>query len=319
MRIGIFAEYNRNYTGGRWHIWSLAKTLSLMGHEIFYITKHAPLYYNNDDNIYIIREYNGRTLDYVVGTPIHACKSALSYSRRNKSCKLITLIFETPNFLLTCKHSHVRALATKHDWSGMLKSIRSSNKLLVNTFTTGKYALKWAGVNKDLYRFLPLLNREACKKAGKVGELNQIVAITRNAAHKHFDHIKRCLKGIKNPPKINHLNGSPSITDVDKFKMIKRSMFLPFPSEFEGLGIPPAEALLCTKPVIAYELPTLREVYGNHLDFVPLLNFNEFKKKFDFMLKNVKYRKKRGDKGRKFINKMFVLKNGVKILEEVFE
>jgi glycosyltransferase involved in cell wall biosynthesis len=43
-----------------------------------------------------------------------------------------------------------------------------------------------------------------------------------------------------------------------------------FPSYFEGYGYPPVEALYCGTPCVAYALPVLKEVCGEHLTLVPI-------------------------------------------------
>jgi glycosyltransferase involved in cell wall biosynthesis len=42
-----------------------------------------------------------------------------------------------------------------------------------------------------------------------------------------------------------------------------------FPSRYEGFGLPPLQALACGTPVVASDLPALREVLGDEADLVP--------------------------------------------------
>lgn len=52
-------------------------------------------------------------------------------------------------------------------------------------------------------------------------------------------------------------------TDTVLFRLLKQSKVFVFPSLFEGWGISVAEALSCGLPVVAYDIPALREVFGN--------------------------------------------------------
>jgi hypothetical protein len=55
-----------------------------------------------------------------------------------------------------------------------------------------------------------------------------------------------------------------NISDDEKFRIIRESDILLFPTEFEGFGIPPAEALYVGTAAFVYDIPVLREVYGEY-------------------------------------------------------
>ena len=55
------------------------------------------------------------------------------------------------------------------------------------------------------------------------------------------------------------------ITDREKFMEIKQARLMLFPSLFEGFGLPPLESLYCNTPCVAFDLPVLREVFGENL------------------------------------------------------
>jgi len=59
----------------------------------------------------------------------------------------------------------------------------------------------------------------------------------------------------------------PNCPDKKKFEELKRSKLLIMPSRFEGFGIPPAEALACGTPTVAYPLPTFTGEYGDCIDY----------------------------------------------------
>jgi glycosyltransferase involved in cell wall biosynthesis len=51
-------------------------------------------------------------------------------------------------------------------------------------------------------------------------------------------------------------------SDRELYELLKLSRVFIFPSLFEGWGIAVAEALACGLPVVAYDIPALREVFG---------------------------------------------------------
>jgi glycosyltransferase involved in cell wall biosynthesis len=50
--------------------------------------------------------------------------------------------------------------------------------------------------------------------------------------------------------------------DADLYGLLKSSRLFVFPSLFEGWGMAVAEALACGLPVVAYDIPALREIFG---------------------------------------------------------
>ncbi len=53
------------------------------------------------------------------------------------------------------------------------------------------------------------------------------------------------------------------VTDAELRALFDQATALVFPSLFEGFGLPPLEAMACGCPVIASDIPTLREVCGD--------------------------------------------------------
>ncbi len=54
-----------------------------------------------------------------------------------------------------------------------------------------------------------------------------------------------------------------SCTDMNLFALMKASKVFLFPSRFEGWGLAVGEALACGLPVVCYDVPALREIFGN--------------------------------------------------------
>ena len=78
------------------------------------------------------------------------------------------------------------------------------------------------------------------------------------------------------------------ISDEEKFREIKRSCLVLFPSYFEGYGYPPIEALFCNVPCVAFDLPVVRETCGDHIYYVPVGDWGAFREKIAYVLANDK-------------------------------
>lgn len=61
-----------------------------------------------------------------------------------------------------------------------------------------------------------------------------------------------------------------SIDTPDLREMVHNATALVFPSSYEGFGLPPLEALATGVPVIAADIPPVREVCGNHAAYFKL-------------------------------------------------
>jgi glycosyltransferase involved in cell wall biosynthesis len=59
------------------------------------------------------------------------------------------------------------------------------------------------------------------------------------------------------------------VSDDDLAAIYTGAHALTFPSDDEGFGLPPVEALACGTPVAACDVPALREVLGDRATFVP--------------------------------------------------
>jgi glycosyltransferase involved in cell wall biosynthesis len=61
-----------------------------------------------------------------------------------------------------------------------------------------------------------------------------------------------------------------AVTDEELAAIYTGAHALVFPSDDEGFGLPPIEALACGTPVAACDVPALREVLGERATFVPV-------------------------------------------------
>jgi glycosyltransferase involved in cell wall biosynthesis len=86
-------------------------------------------------------------------------------------------------------------------------------------------------------------------------------------------------------PQLAELNLSGYVTlagivsEEEKFRLFKASRAFLMPSRQESWGIVIAEALVCDVPVVAYDLPAYRPIFGGLVDYVPCFDFEIFKQK----------------------------------------
>ena len=60
------------------------------------------------------------------------------------------------------------------------------------------------------------------------------------------------------------------VSDDDLAAILSGARALVFPSDDEGYGLPPVEALACGTPVVCTDIPVLREVLGDRAFYAPL-------------------------------------------------
>lgn len=78
------------------------------------------------------------------------------------------------------------------------------------------------------------------------------------------------------------------LSDEQKFREIKRSRLVLFPSFFEGFGYPPIEAQYCNVPCVSFDLPVVRETSRDGVYYVPIGDWNAFQKMIGQVLRENK-------------------------------
>ena len=76
------------------------------------------------------------------------------------------------------------------------------------------------------------------------------------------------------------------VDGIEKFSLLKASRLFLLPSHYEGCAIVGAEAMACGLPVVAYDIPMLREVYPRGLVIVPPWDVELFSEQVIHLLDN---------------------------------
>jgi len=89
----------------------------------------------------------------------------------------------------------------------------------------------------------------------------------------------------------------------EKFLLLKSSSIFLCPSYYESFAIVVAEAMACGLPVVAYDLPIYKDIYGENILKVPLGNLDQFADTIISFLNNDKLRITFGLDGQKFVQR----------------
>jgi glycosyltransferase involved in cell wall biosynthesis len=98
---------------------------------------------------------------------------------------------------------------------------------------------------------------------GDPNEIYKLNRVIRNLKSKvHSDNISIDYKGL--------------LSDVEKFNYLGNSKILILPSLEEGYSFAIHEALCFNKQVVAWDLPSLKEIYSSEVNFVSRFKYSEF-------------------------------------------
>ena len=214
---------------------------------------------------------------------------------RNTSDKIFLLNFETPNWF----NSTSPKKKDKKLWVGWDYISKRCDVIL----SISKESQKWAkeyfyDLNSNLeykYFYTNINSYIADLAPSYVSKKNTIICISRFDPHKGLDGLTELINenlsgcdliivlgsGSLSEEILNQFKKKSryfnvriiikqSISEIEKFRLIKKSSVMIFPSFFEGFGMPPLEALYCNVPVVAFELPVLKEYAKENINFVKI-------------------------------------------------
>jgi glycosyltransferase involved in cell wall biosynthesis len=75
-----------------------------------------------------------------------------------------------------------------------------------------------------------------------------------------------------------HVHFSGFVAEEEKFRLFKSSRVFLMPSHYESWGLVIGEALVCGIPVVAYDLPAYRPVFGDFLRYVPCFDLSAYQR-----------------------------------------
>lgn len=243
MRIAICASMPlKGYSGGRTHALNLAECLSYAGNEVFFISRHLPMFVDemkgqrghedikfikNADLSYektYLKNIGGNYLDYLVIVP-HRDKNEGYYIwarnlAKRMNAKLVLLNYETPNWM----NMYLKEKQNEKYWKPWREVCEDGCLVLCSDKESVKYAKQYYVDHPQYTKFdywYPTINSMAAEKI-KVEKENNIIAFVRpGAANKGTDDIFQILDGTLKQYKIVLICGS-SVKDGAYAAFVKR-------------------------------------------------------------------------------------------------
>lgn len=257
---------------------------------------------------FVLKQSLGNNFDFVIVVPTLApdkifCNNCENILKKLNG-KLVILNFETPNWF----NEYYPNGRKQESLDGIKELLHSCGGIVLSsTEISKKYAQAYYGTDSSKNIFYevwnPAINSIAAEQSGEVKKEKRIVAMVRlKDRHKGGDDILKILSQplrgytvvlIIGKGKINReyrkelkklcfqydftLEIKSKLSDMEKFREIKRAEILLFPTRFEGYGYPPIEAQYCNTLCITYDLPVLREISGDNVLFCEYGNVGHMK------------------------------------------
>ena len=311
FRVGAFIHTSTFYSGGRIHLYQVCLTLAKMGAEVYLITDNNPKWlkdYPSEKNLTIVNSKDSQCF----GAPQDldllftdgkgwAAQHVMRWKRENPFVPVVCLNFETPNWVA----KYAPECAPK--MPEMSACYDMADCMLCNSGES----LKWLGEFMDLPELTgvlpPAVNTHALDQNVSLPDhvdmtRDYVVWSARGSAYKGAQVIVEAvfrmdrqmdLIMIGKPsaiPKSSDLHRfvkfSQPINDAQKMKLIAGAKAVAAPSRFEGYGMVPAEALSNGVPVVVYDLPVLRQNYGDRLVYAKWNNPTDFAEKLTETIEN---------------------------------
>jgi len=300
--IVIFMDMLHHYTGGRYSIFQQAVLLG----EHFGVTlvtdKKPPFVndfksYSGFGNVKIVvdpnwlQSYNKNPFDLVIGIPNVSAQYAHEYAKKFR-LPFYCYMFESPNYVSEFRDG---VDATEEFWANFKRTIVHADMRITPSKTSMEYLKKWLGSDDGKYGYVyPCFNKNVADRfldtpeSRKATKIYDLVMLSRIAEFKNpapiFKLLNKMLKSKirvaivgRNLTNFDFVNTfdkieidlfDTGINDEKKYKILSQSKIGIVPSKFEGYGMPPQEFLYFNVPCIAYDLPVLREVYGDKISYV---------------------------------------------------
>lgn len=286
-RIGIWLKTSTQYSGGRIHLWQYAHNLAELGAEVWLITDNIPKWrkdYPTQENLTIA--YMGEDaippdLDLIVTDSKMALgMKAFQFKEQHPHIPFVCFNFETPNWVGEYDAEYAEKLQSNKHVFG------KADLLIANSNLSAKYLLEWLGKKISTEVVNPAINTYALENSADLKcEIDKPFAVYSARSPKYkggqvaiqaimelkqeFDLVLfGAINSLPQSNSLHYIHVKSNLPDVQKFMYMRHAHMVLAPSKFEGFGMVPGEALASGTSCIVYDLPVLRQAYGNRLEYV---------------------------------------------------
>jgi len=221
-------------------------------------------------------------------------REGLDYCRAN-GVPLLAINFETPNWFGQFCPDLVEHIRYHDDYKDLF---RAAALAVANSAESAKWLREWLGQDTPAIVAVPPAVNTSALTGGQVPvnlKGRKFALISGRADHyKHnevslaavWEYAGQCdlvvvggtarAKGVRDTG-AHRLVLAGKVTDAQKFALMRDAALVLCPSRFEGFGMVPAEAMSVGTPTLCYELPVLRQEYGDKIHYSAWHKPAEFK------------------------------------------
>ena len=274
------------------------------------------------DRCALKRLIDEKQIDWVFGMQQRDAIRAMRLGKA-KRVRVGNFVFESPGYVSRrLGLTPAQTSKTIRAWKPFAEALARSDVVFANSRTTKQEVESWLQ-RSDVEFIHPGINGHGTGEVCDIGQKrHQIIYIGRLATYKNVREILLALQQLNNPPtlvicgdgetraadlqRLARDQGVPCVfrgwvSELEKWKEIKRSLFMVFPSSLEGFGMPPGEALSCKIPCVVADIPIMREVYGDYVEYFQEHSVADLARVTARLLADVSYRTERGQLGYEYI------------------